>query len=75
MLEIDYCQKRSIARPKFMSEAVKEDGTKQIKVWVEQDSQRLELPTLFSNYEDGRERLAKSVLNWLRLKSNAATEK
>ncbi len=68
MLEIEYCRKRSIARPQFMFEAVKDkDGAKQIKVWAEQNSQRFELPTLFSNYEDGREKLAKRVLNWLLL--------
>jgi hypothetical protein len=66
MLETEYCQKRGIASPQFMFEAVKEkDGAKQIKVWAEQNSQRFELPTLFSTYEDGRERLAKRVLNYL----------
>ena len=43
-----------------------EQGEKKFKVWAEQYSQRLELPTLFSNYEDGRDRLAKRVLNWMR---------
>lgn len=43
-----------------------EHGDKKFKVWAEQHSQRLELPTLFSNYEDGRDRLAKRVLNWMR---------
>jgi len=53
-----------------MFEVVKDqDGDKKFKVWAEQYSQRLELPTLFSNYEDGREKLAKRVLNWMRKRS------
>jgi len=49
-----------------MFEIVKDpqDGEKKFMVWAEKNSQRLELPTLFTNFEDGRERLAKRVLQW-----------
>ncbi len=67
---LEFCGKIDVASPKFMFEVVKDkDGEKKFKVWAEQYSQRLELPTLFSNYEDGREKLAKRVLNWMRKRS------
>lgn len=63
----DFCKEGDFSRPKFMFAIVEdEQGEKKFKVWAEQYSQRLELPTLFSNYEDGRDRLAKRVLNWMR---------
>lgn len=67
---VEFCQSQNTTSPKFMFEVVKDkDGDKKFKVWAEQYSQRLELPTLFSNYEDGREKLAKRVLSWMRKRS------
>jgi len=67
ILPSDFCKEGDFSRPKFMFAIVKdEQGEKKFKVWAEQYSQRLELPTLFSNYEDGRDKLAKRVLHWMR---------
>ncbi|KAF9524226.1 hypothetical protein CPB83DRAFT_621767 [Crepidotus variabilis] len=65
----EYCHKENIPRPKFLFEIVNNPaGQKRYKIWAEHYSQRLELPTLFDNYELGREKLAKRVLGWVQAK-------
>jgi len=67
----DYCKTEKMDSsnlPAFSDTMVKnEDGTSGHKVWVVMGTQRLELPLVFKSADEGKERLAKQVLQ--RLKS------
>lgn len=58
-------------RPEYSHNIVSEKGRDMYKVWVVLGKEKLELPTLFHSLNEGKQRLAKQVLQ--RLKSQSRT--
>ncbi|KAL5514022.1 hypothetical protein ACEPAG_2783 [Sanghuangporus baumii] len=66
-----YCESESLSSPEFGSKQVKnERGEEEFKVWIVMGKERLELPVTFTSENEGRQRVAKQVLQ--RLRSQAA---
>jgi hypothetical protein len=58
-----YCESESLPQPEFHDKLI---GNVSHKVWVTLGNEKFELPTAFLNLDEGRERVAKLVLNRLR---------
>lgn len=71
MFIIDYCADEHMPRPEYSHNIVSEKGRDMYKVWVVLGKEKLELPTLFHSLNEGKQRLAKQVLQ--RLKSQSRT--
>ncbi|KAL5501067.1 hypothetical protein ACEPAH_9454 [Sanghuangporus vaninii] len=62
-----YCESESLSSPEFGSKQVKnERGEEEFKVWIVMGKERLELPVTFTSENEGRQRVAKQVLQRLR---------
>ncbi|KAF9467629.1 hypothetical protein BDZ94DRAFT_1248588 [Collybia nuda] len=62
----DFCAQEKKPYPHFYREAIFGETGTRYKVWIEMGSERLELQNTFETINDGRERLARQVLNRLR---------
>lgn len=71
MFIIDYCADEHLPRPEYSHKIVNENGRDMFKVWVVLGKEKLELPTVFHSVNEGKQRLAKQVLQ--RLKSQSKT--
>ena len=71
---LGYCELQSLSSPEFGAKQVKNNrGEDTYKVWVVMGKERLELPVTFSSENEGRQRVAKQVLQ--RLKCQAGKSK
>ncbi|EJD00364.1 uncharacterized protein FOMMEDRAFT_135948 [Fomitiporia mediterranea MF3/22] len=69
---IQYCESNGLVEPEFVSKQAKNElGQSEFKVWIVMGTERLELPILFQSENEGRQRVAKQVLQ--RLKSQSQT--
>lgn len=69
-ISLGYCENEGLPWPEFGSKQMKnERGEGVFKVWIVMGKERLELPLAFLSENEGRQRVAKQVLQRLRSRS------